>query len=124
MILTAPPTRKLFIRSGSLKAAMYASVCGPAPKSQAMYLPRASPMRLDATDETASRIEAENTECECDGLSRRSPRVHHDASEPVAARPVAAELVGPGPDALFGISSVTRVDFIKSSWRAWRFLTG
>jgi hypothetical protein len=49
----------LFIRSGSRKAAIYASVCGPAPKTQAIYFPRARPMRADATDEAARSTEAE-----------------------------------------------------------------
>lgn len=50
-----------------------------------MYLPRASPITLDAIDEAAKRIEAEKTECACDGLRSRSPRVHRDGAAPDAS---------------------------------------
>src|SRR5580692_2886068 len=87
---TAPPTRKLFIRSGSRKAAMYASVCGPAPKTHAMYLPRASPTNAEIIVEAASSTEAERALCACEGLSSPSPRCHHERRDGGGSAPVLA----------------------------------
>lgn len=56
---------------------MYASVWGPAPNTQAMYLPRARPTRPDATDDAASSTDAENAECVWEGRRTRSTRAHH-----------------------------------------------
>jgi hypothetical protein len=55
-------------------------------------LTRTNPMTRDKNVETISTTVAENTECACDGRSRRSPRVHLD---------------GAAPDALVGDTSVT-----------------